>query len=81
MTETSIPLLDWTDSGQYESTELKGPSVIQVRGKQTLPEDIAQVVIGAIPMDEDEFIAGALVVIEKSSSDPAVQLTVELSSC
>jgi predicted nuclease of predicted toxin-antitoxin system len=43
-----------------------GPSVIQVRGRRVLPEQIGPAVLAALRRYEAELTAGALVVIEES---------------
>ena len=45
-----------------------GPSVIQVRGQQVLPEHMSPVVLAAIKRYEAELSAGALVVVEQAKS-------------
>ena len=49
-------------------TRATGPSVIQIRGQQTLPEDIEGIVVNAIRKYEQQLIAGALVVVEHCRS-------------
>jgi predicted nuclease of predicted toxin-antitoxin system len=45
-------------------THATGPSVLQVRGQNVLPEDIGQVVVSALRQHEAALAAGALVVVE-----------------
>lgn len=45
-------------------THVKGPSVIQVRSQDVLPEKIGPVVLQALHQLEERLKAGALVVIE-----------------
>lgn len=45
-------------------THATGPSVLQVRGQQVLPEDISTVVIAALRQHNDALAAGALVVVD-----------------
>jgi predicted nuclease of predicted toxin-antitoxin system len=47
-------------------THAAGPSVIQVRSENVLPEGISPVVLRALRQLEDQLRAGALVVIEPS---------------
>lgn len=49
-------------------THAGGPSVIQIRGTQVLPEQIGDALVNAIRRFEDELRAGALVVIEPSKT-------------
>src|SRR4051812_4473212 len=48
-------------------THALGPSVLQVRGKKVLPQDLGPLVIAAIRQNEASLIAGALVVVEQSN--------------
>lgn len=45
-------------------THATGPSVLQVRGQNILPEDIGPVVIAALRHYDAELAAGALVVVD-----------------
>lgn len=45
-------------------THASGPSVLQVRGQNVLPEDIGSVVIAALRQHEAALAAGALVVVD-----------------
>lgn len=45
-------------------THATGPSVLQVRGQNVLPEDIGPVVLAALRQYEDALAAGALVVVD-----------------
>jgi predicted nuclease of predicted toxin-antitoxin system len=49
-------------------THATGPSVIQVRSEDVLPESIGPVVLGALGQHRDLLTAGALVVIEPAGS-------------
>lgn len=49
-------------------THASGPSVLQVRGPSTLPEDIGSAVVAALRQHEDALAAGALVVVDPSKS-------------
>ncbi len=45
-----------------------GPSILQVRGQNILPEDIGTIVIAALRQYDAELAAGALVVVEVKKS-------------
>jgi predicted nuclease of predicted toxin-antitoxin system len=45
-----------------------GPSVLQIRGRHVLPENIAPLALATIRRYEQELKRGALVVVEKSRS-------------
>jgi predicted nuclease of predicted toxin-antitoxin system len=49
-------------------THATGPSVLQVRGQNVLPEDIGPVVIVALRKFDAELAAGALVVVDMKKS-------------
>ena len=49
-------------------THATGPSVLQVRGQDVLPEDIGFVVIAALRQHDDALAAGALVVVDVKKS-------------
>lgn len=49
-------------------THATGPSVVQLRGQQVLPEDIGPILVAAIRQHEAALAAGALVVIDESKS-------------
>ena len=49
-------------------THAGGPSVIQVRAQQVLPEHMGPTVLAALRQYERELSAGALVVIEPAKS-------------
>lgn len=49
-------------------THESGPSVVQVRGQQVLPEHMGSIVLAALSQYEAELSAGALVVIEQAKS-------------
>ena len=49
-------------------TQAIGPSVIQVRGTNVLPEFLSGVVIAAIRKHEAELVGGALVTIDVARS-------------
>jgi predicted nuclease of predicted toxin-antitoxin system len=49
-------------------THATGPSVLQVRGQNVLPEDIGPVVIAALRQHDSALAAGALVVVDVRKS-------------
>lgn len=49
-------------------THATGPSVLQVRGQNVLPEDIGPLVIAALRQHDAALAAGALVVVEAKKS-------------
>lgn len=49
-------------------THADGPSVLQVRGQNVLPEDISPVVVSALRQYNAELASGALVVVEMKKS-------------
>lgn len=49
-------------------THAGGPSVIQVRGQQVLPEQIGSIVLAALNQYGPELAAGAIVVVELSKT-------------
>jgi predicted nuclease of predicted toxin-antitoxin system len=49
-------------------THATGPSVLQVRTRDVLPEDIGPLVVSALRQHEAELIAGALVVVDERKS-------------
>lgn len=49
-------------------THASGPSVLQVRGRNVLPEAIGPVVIAALRQYDAELAAGALVVVDLKKS-------------
>jgi predicted nuclease of predicted toxin-antitoxin system len=49
-------------------THSTGPSVLQVRGQNVLPEDIGPVVIAALRQHDAALAAGALVVVDAKKS-------------
>ena len=49
-------------------THAAGPSVIQVRGQNVLPEHMGSLVIAALRQHEAALTAGALVVVEEKKS-------------
>jgi predicted nuclease of predicted toxin-antitoxin system len=49
-------------------THATGPSVIQVRGQNVLPDHMAPIVVAALKQHESDLASGALVVIDESKS-------------
>ena len=49
-------------------THASGPSVIQVRGQNVLPDHMSPIVVAALKQHEPDLVAGALVVIDESKS-------------
>jgi predicted nuclease of predicted toxin-antitoxin system len=49
-------------------THASGPSVLQVRGNEVLPEDLAVAVVAALRQYEAELVSGALVVVDVRKS-------------
>jgi len=49
-------------------THATGPSVIQVRGQNVLPDHMAPIVVAALKQHETDLAGGALVVIDESKS-------------
>lgn len=49
-------------------THATGPSVLQVRGQNVLPEDMGSLVIAALRQHDATLAAGALVVVEEKKS-------------
>jgi predicted nuclease of predicted toxin-antitoxin system len=49
-------------------THADGPSVIQVRGQDVLPDHMAPILVAALNQHESEIAAGALVVVDEVKS-------------
>lgn len=49
-------------------THATGPSVLQIRGPQVLPEQIAPYILAALRQNESALKSGALAVVEKNRS-------------
>jgi len=47
-------------------THAAGPSVIQVRGQNVLPDHLAPIVFAALKQHETDLASGALVVVDES---------------
>jgi predicted nuclease of predicted toxin-antitoxin system len=49
-------------------TQAAGPSVLQVRGQNVLPDQLSSVVLSALKQHESDLVNGALVVVEASKT-------------
>jgi predicted nuclease of predicted toxin-antitoxin system len=49
-------------------THASGPSVLQIRGPQVLPEQVAPYILAALQQHESSLKSGALAVVEKNRS-------------
>jgi len=49
-------------------TRADGPSVVQVRSRDVLPEHLAKLVVSALQQYESELSAGALIVLDEARS-------------
>jgi predicted nuclease of predicted toxin-antitoxin system len=49
-------------------THATGPSVIQIRGQDVLPDHMAPIVLAALKQHESDLAAGALVVVDEAKS-------------
>jgi len=49
-------------------THMSGPSVLQVRGQDVLPDHMGNLVIAAIRQHESDLETGALIVVDESRS-------------
>src|ERR1700675_4165013 len=78
---TDRTLMDWAIANGYvvfthdldfgtmlALTHATGPSVLQVRGQNVLPEHMGPVVVAALRQHEAALEAGALVVVEEKKS-------------
>lgn len=74
-------IMDWAHDNDYvvfthdldfgtmlALTHAGGPSVIQVRGQNVLPDHMAAMVVSALNQYESELATGALVVIDEAKS-------------
>ena len=50
------------------ATHAAGPSVLQVRDRDVLPDNIGDAVVAALKQHEDDLFRGALVVVDGSTS-------------
>jgi predicted nuclease of predicted toxin-antitoxin system len=48
-------------------THAKGPSVLQVRAQNVLPDHLESVVIAALKQHDGDLLAGALVVVDEGT--------------
>ena len=46
----------------------RGPSVLQVRSKDALPENLASLIVAALKQHADDLSSGALVVVDEARS-------------
>jgi predicted nuclease of predicted toxin-antitoxin system len=78
---TDRAIMEWANANQYvvfthdldfgtllAITHAKGPSVIQVRAQDVLPEHLQGVVVPAMRQHERLLEAGALVMVDESTS-------------
>ena len=78
---TDREIMDWARSNDHvvfthdldfgtmlALTHASGPSVIQVRGQNVLPDHMAPTVVTALKQHETDLAAGALVVVDESKS-------------
>jgi len=78
---TDREIMDWASSNGYvvfthdldfgtmlALTHASGPSVIQVRGQDVLPDHMTLTVVAALTQHETDLAAGALVVVDESKS-------------
>lgn len=78
---TDRTIMDWAEAHGYivfthdldfgtmlALTHKTGPSVLQVRGQDVLPDHMGNLVIAAIGQHETDLEAGALVVVEESKN-------------
>ena len=78
---TDREIMDWARSNGYTVfthdldfgtmlalTHSSGPSVIQVRGQDVLPDSMAPTVVAAVKQHETDLDTGALVVVDRSKS-------------
>ncbi len=78
---TDREVMDWARSNGYAVfthdldfgtmlalAHASGPSVIQVRGQDVLPDHMAPTVVAALNQHETDLAAGALVVVDESKS-------------
>ena len=78
---TDREIMDWARSNNYTVfthaldfgtmlalTHSSGPSVIQVRGQDVLPDSMAPTVVAAVKQHETDLDTGALVVLDRLKS-------------
>ncbi|MHB1156783.1 MAG: DUF5615 family PIN-like protein [Phycisphaerales bacterium] len=74
-------LMDWAAANRYvvfthdldfgtmlALTHAKGPSVLQVRADDVLPDRLEKVVVAALKQHEADLVNGALVVVDESKN-------------
>ena len=74
-------IMDWARANDYvvfthdldfgtmlALTHASGPSVIQVRGQNVLPDHMSPTIVAALKQHEKDLAAGALVVVDESKS-------------
>jgi predicted nuclease of predicted toxin-antitoxin system len=78
---TDRTIMDWAEANAYvvfthdldfgtilALTRKTGPSVLQVRGQDVLPDHMGNLVIAAIGQHESDLESGALVVVDESKN-------------
>ena len=78
---TDRTIMDWAEGNGYivfthdldfgtilALTHKTGPSVLQVRGQDVLPDHLGNLVIAALGQHESDLESGALVVVEESKN-------------
>jgi predicted nuclease of predicted toxin-antitoxin system len=78
---TDRSIMDWAESNGYlvftldldfgtilALTHKTGPSVVQVRGQDVLPDHMGDLVVAAIGQHESDLASGALVVVEEGKN-------------
>jgi len=56
----------WTSEQCLLLTHASGPSVVQVRGQNVLPDHLASILVAALKKHESDLASGALVVVEEA---------------
>ena len=78
---TDLKIMDWARSNSFvvfthdldfgtmlALTHASGPSVVQVRGQNVLPDRMVSIVVAALKQHAADLVAGALVVVDESQS-------------
>jgi predicted nuclease of predicted toxin-antitoxin system len=78
---TDRSIMDWAEANGYlvftldldfgtilALTHKTGPSVVQVRGQDVLPDDMGNLVVAAIGQHESDLASGSLVVVEEGKN-------------
>ena len=78
---TDREIMDWARSNSFvvfthdldfgtmlALTHASGPSVVQVRGQNVLPDRMVSIVVAALKQHAADLVAGALVVVDESQS-------------